>query len=184
MLNKIFQKFANSRNYTSNCFLQKCLFIVNADEKQEISEKTLNQAKADILYITNKKRYNNNINDIKICFYNAIFYEAYLLKLMYYQLGVNIIKTEYKAYKNVKAKSLKGLIDDISYGSFYKYLLKKLQDNIKIDIKIPFNEKEIAQNEDIEKSINNILDYYSLKFKPKEITVISKYCILKNFFDI
>ena len=177
LLNRIFQKKAKSRGITSNTFLEKCLFIVNADEKQEISEKTLNQAKADIIYIINNKKNKNYFNDINICFYNAKFYEQYLSKLIYYKSGVNIIQTEYKAYKNLKAKSLKGLIDDISYGSFYKYLSKKLQDNIKNDIEIRFVEKEVTQNEDMEKSINNILENNSLKLKSKEITLISKYII-------
>ena len=175
MLNKLFKKLTKSRGVTTNGFLKKCLFIVNADEKQEISEKTLNQAKADILSITTNKVDKKDFKDINICFYNALFYENYLFKLMYYQSGVNIMKTEYMAYKNEKAKFWKNLISEFRYGSFNNYLLKNLNDKIKKDIQIPFEEDEVSPNESIEKSINDFLKVNLLKFKPTEITLISKY---------
>ena len=52
MLDKIFKTMTYSRGITSKSFLKNCLFIINSDENQEISEKIFNQAKAYILYIT------------------------------------------------------------------------------------------------------------------------------------
>ena len=180
MLQELFERMTRSRGVTSKCFIKKCLFIVNADEKQEISEKTLNQAKADILSITTHKIDKNDFKDINICFYNALLYEQYLYKLMYYQSGEHIIQTEYRAYKHAKSKFFKGIFTDIMYGSFYKYLLKKLKDNIKNDIQTPFEENKVTPNEHIEKSISDALDYYMLKFKKKELYLISKYIIFGN----
>jgi len=175
MLNKLLQRMTISRGVTTKSFLKKCLFIVNADEKQEISEKTLNQAKADILSITTNKVDKNDFKHINVCFYNALLYENYLYKLMYYQSGVNIIKTEYMAYKNEKAKFFKNLINNIMKDSFNKHLLKTLKVKIKNDIQIPFEEEEVKPNKSLEESINNFLEKNSLKFKPVEITLISKY---------
>ena len=174
MLDKLFNIMSDKRGITSKSFLKKCLFIVNADLEQEISEKTLNQAKSDILEITTNKN-DKDFKDINVSFFNAKIYEKYLLKLKYYQSGENIIQTEYTEYKKLKAKFFKGIADYI-VGSFYKYLLKKLKDNIKEDIKEKsFNEKEAKSNEDIKKSIKNVLDYNFLELKPKEISLISKY---------
>ena len=180
MLNKIFERMTQSRGITSKCFIKKCLFIVNADEKQEISEKTINQAKSDILYITTNKVDNDDLKDVNVCFYNALLYEQYLYKLDYYKSGEHIIRTEYRAYKNSKSNFIKGIFTDIMYGSFYKYLAKKLKDNIKKDIQTEFVENKVKPNETIENSINNALDYYQLKLKPKELYLISKYIIFGN----
>ena len=179
MLDKLFEIMSDKRGVTSKSFLKKCLFIVNVDVQQEISEKTLNQAKSDILSITTDKN-DKDFKDINVSFFNAKIYEKYLLKLKYYQSGENIIQTEYTEYKKLKAKFFKGIADYI-VGTFNKYLLKKLKDNIKEDIKEkPFNEKEVKSIEDIEQSIKNVLDYNFLKFKPKDISLISKYITFGN----
>ena len=177
MLKKLFHIMSDKRGITSKGFLKKCLFIVNSDQNQEISEITLNQAKSDILEITTHKK-DNDFKDINVSFFNAKIYEKYLVKLMYYQSAGNLIQNEYIEYKKSKSKFFRGLIDYIAGGSFYKYLLKKLKDNIKEDIKEKsFNKQEVDSNEDIEKSIRNALDYNFIKFGEKEITLISKYII-------
>ena len=170
MLSSLIKEMSDKRKITSKGFLKKCLFIVNADQTQEISEKTLNQAKYDVLSLINDNsdKKEKDFKDINICFFNAKLYENYLFRLAYYQSGGNIIKTEYNENIKLKAKFIRGLVDYIMGGTFYKYLLKKLKDIIKRDITDKkFDEHEVTPNENIINSIKDALDCYSLKFKEK-----------------
>ena len=180
MLNNLIKEITRIRGITTRGFLKKCLFIVNSDKNQKISEKTLNQAKSDILEITSYKK-DKDFKDINISFFNAKLYENYLLKVNYYQSRENIIQTEYKEYKKLKSKYFKGFTDYIASNNFTKFLLKKLKDNIKEDIvEKEFEEKKVTPNEGVEKSIKDMYDYYSLKFKPKDLNLIAKYITFGN----
>ena len=70
------------RGIISNSFVDKCLFIVNCDKDQKINEKSEEQAKLDIQSILSKdaKNSKNNLplNIIKVCFFNAKYYENYI----------------------------------------------------------------------------------------------------------
>ena len=180
MLNNLFKEMTRIRGVTTRGFLKKCLFIVNSDKNQKISEKTLNQAKSDILEITSNKK-DKDFKDINVSFFNAKLYENYLLKVNYYQSGGNIIQTEYQEYKKLKLKFFKGFTEYLTGGTFTKFLLKKLKDKTKEDIvEKEFEEKKVTPNENIEESIKDISKYYSLNFKPKDLNLITKYITFGN----
>lgn len=176
MLDSLFKNMTNFRGITSKAFLKKCLFIVNSDSQQEISPRTEAQAKNDVLSVISHKEKNDlkDLNDINICFFNAKYYENYLSQIRYYQSGGYIVLKEYNEYRKKKDKFFKGLFD-FNGGTFNKYLLGRLKDNIKKDIKQPFDENQVTPNPDIEQSVKDILEKYALKFKKKEIQLVVKY---------
>ena len=48
MLNNLYDKMVEKKDVSPKEFIQKCLFIINCDKEQEISKKSLLEAKNDL----------------------------------------------------------------------------------------------------------------------------------------
>ena len=174
MLDNLYKKMKKFRGLTINTFINKCLFIVNCDKNQDTSEKSLIQAKNDIIQAIeglDKK----NMKDINVCFFNAKFYENYIFKLKYYNDPEFLFEFEEIEFIRVLDKFWKGIIEKVKGSSFNKYLLKQLEENVKHDIEEKYEEGKVKINENIEKIVKELLkNNSSLVFKDKEIKVIIK----------
>ena len=183
MLDNLIEKMKSFRGIVSHSFIEKCLFIVNCDKDQEISAKTEEQAKNDIISVVQKeknKNPNNNIvpkssiskQNIYVSFFNAKFYENYIHKLIYYNSPSLLIEQEYQEFLDSVEKVWQGLLDKVKGGTFNNYLISVLEDNIKKDIKESFNKDIVKQKEEIEIQVRETLKY--MNFKDKDINLISK----------
>ena len=174
MLNNLYNKMIEQKNISPKEFTQKFLFIINCDKDQDISKKSLLQAKNDLIQIIPDLN-NDNINDLNVCFFNAKYYENYIFKYKYYNSFKFCIENEYFKYLKLVEQLNKGQIDKIKGGSFNKFFLTQLIDNIKNDIVDKFIEKEISLNKEIKEEINEELKKYQFTFKEKEIDLIARY---------
>ena len=162
-------------------FINNSLFIINSDKDQDTSEKSILQAKKDIIQSIQGLDC-TNINKINICFFNAKYYENYLYKLNYYNSSELLIEIEYDQFINSNENFWKG------YGekqvNFNRYLKEKLNNNIKNDISVNYNEKSIQSYESYEREIKQISEKNNYSFKDKDIEQIAKYIsFAKNNID-
>ena len=174
MLDDLYHQMSQYRGIPAQSFIKKCLFIINFDKDQDSSEKSIIQAKKDIISVVDEKD-KIFINDVNVSFFNAKFYENYIFKLIYYKSPKEIIKYELGEYKQLQEKKWRGFIDKIKGGTFSKFLKEQLKDNINNDIKEKFNEKNQKPNDEIEKEVLTTINNYKLKFNKNEISLISKY---------
>ena len=142
MLIKLYTKMAELRNIPCQAFINKCLFIINCDQKQKITDETEKQSKNDIIKVFNLKGIDVD-REVNVCFFNAKFYEGYNSKLKYYTSIPFLFEVEYKGFKESQEKFWKGKVDQIKGKTFIKYLLEKLKENIRTDIIPKFEEKKI-----------------------------------------
>ena len=174
MLDELYRQMSMYRGIPVQAFIKKCLFIVNCDKDQDMSEKSIIQAKNDIISVV-KGLDKSNFNDLNICFFNAKFYENYILKLLYYGSVENLMKYEYGEYRKSKENKLKGLIEKIKGGTFSKYLKEQLKDNIKTDIADKFDQDNINADKNIFESVKNFNIDKQLKLNEDDIKLIAKY---------
>ena len=86
-----------------------------------------------------------------------------------------MIDKEYQVYLDSQEKFWRGLLNYFFKNEkFNKRLISILQDNLKNDIKDPFN-NDIKAKEEIVKEVKDIIKYNSLKFSEKDINLISQY---------
>ena len=78
MLDNFYQEISDYRFMTTEKFIKKCLFIINCDNSQDQSDKSLKEAKNDIINIITDLN-ENNMKDLQVSFFNAKFYEKYFL---------------------------------------------------------------------------------------------------------
>ena len=171
------QKMLNNLYETipKDIFINNCLFIINSNKEQDISEKSILQAKKDIIQIIPGLN-STNLNNINVCFFNAKYYENFLFKLNYYSSCELLIEYEHDQFINSNENFWKGFeVKQIKGVTFNKYLKEKLKDNIKNDISDTYNEKLIQSNEIYEKEIKQISDKNNYSFKDKDIEQIAKY---------
>ena len=174
MLDELYNKMSEYRAIPAQAFIKKCLFIINCDKDQPISENSLNQAKKDIISVVDGL--NESIfNDLNVCFFNAKYYENYIFKLLYYKSAKKLINYEFKEYQKLQQKKWQGLVDKIKGGTFNKFLKEQLKDNIGNDITEKFNEKNINPNEEIKNDIKEIVNSKKWKFNNKDLELIVKY---------
>ena len=174
MLNKIYNNIIQEKRFDDKEFIKRCLFIINFDKDQDTSIKSILQAKDDILKIL-KNLNNSYINDLNLCFYNAKFYENYLLKYNYYNSFSNLIKNEINQFIKLKELFNKGEIENFKGGPFNKYFLNKLKENIRNDVPVKFNENIIELDKELKKEINDEIQKYNFIINEKEINLIIKY---------
>ena len=80
MLDDLYHQMSQYRGIPAQAFIKKCLFIINFDKNQDTSDKSLNQAKNDIISVVDGL--NESIfKDLNVSFFNAKFYENYIFKL-------------------------------------------------------------------------------------------------------
>lgn len=174
MLDDLYHQMADYRGIPAQTFIKKCLFIINCDKDQDTSEKSLIQAKNDIISVV--EGLNPSVfNDLNVCFFNAKFYENYIFKLIYYNSAKRLIHSESKNYKDLQEKKWKGIVEKIRGGTFVKFLKEQLKDNIGNDIKEKFNEKNVKENKDIEQEVKDVNESKQLKMNKNDIALISKY---------
>ena len=175
MLEKLYKEMSEFRKIPIKAFVRKCLFIINCDKDQDKSEKSLNQAKNDIITAINGLK-KDDMENINVCFFNAKYYENYIFKLGYYNSIESLFEYEQKEYERSQDRFWKGLLDKVKGTTFNKYLIEQLKDNVRNDIKnIKFDEKKVEPNENVLKTVLEIIKYNELSFKEKEINLIAKY---------
>lgn len=174
MLKELYKEMSEFRKIPINAFVKKCLFIINCDKDQDKSEKSLNQAKNDIIKTVEGLK-NEDKENINVCFFNAKYYENYIFKFGYYNSIESLFQHEHTEYLRAQDKFWKGLLDKIKGSSFNKFLIEQLKDNVKNDIKEKkFEEKKVKPDDNIVKIIEDINKYNELSFKEKDINLISK----------
>ena len=82
MLDNLYNQMSQFLGIPTQAFIKKCIFIINCDKDQDMSNKSLNQAKKDIIQIINGLD-ESNLNDINVCFFNAKYYENFIFKHYY-----------------------------------------------------------------------------------------------------
>ena len=176
MLNRVYKKMVSFRGITSQSFVSKCLFIINCDQKQEISPKTIMQAKKDIIEMVNSLN-KCSPDDINVSFFNAKIFENYVFKSKYYLNPEMIFRYHLSEFEKSESNFLNGVIDIVVGKNFNKFLIGKLKQNVEQDFKNPkFDEKKVKIYEDIKKIVMLFVQYNSLSFNQKELDLIIK-CI-------
>lgn len=176
MLNRVYKKMVSFRGITSQSFVSKCLFIINCDQKQEISPKTIMQAKKDIIEMVNSLN-KCSPDDINVSFFNAKIFENYVFKSKYYLNPEMIFRYHLSEFEKSESNFLNGVIDIVVGKNFNKFLIGKLKQNVDQDFKNPkFDEKKVKIDEDIKKIVMLFVQYNSLSFNQKELDLIIK-CI-------
>jgi len=185
MLKRLYTKMAELRNIPCPAFIQKCLFIINCDQTQKISNDTEKISKNDIIKIFNLKG-DGVDKEVHVCFFNAKFYEVYNSKLRYYTSIPFLFEVEYRGFIESQEKFWKGHLDKIKGKTYLKYLLEKLKENIRNDIiEIKFDEKNINITPEISDLIEKIIkDHSEYKIDPKknekDLNKINKYLTFAN----
>jgi len=179
MLKKLYTKMADLRNIPCPAFINKCLFIINCDQTQKITDDTEKYSKNDIIKVFNLKEMNID-KKVNVCFFNAKFYESYNSKLKYYKSIPFLFEEEYKGFMKSQEQFWKGYLDKIKGKTYLKYLSEKLKENIRTDIITKFDEKKINIDSGISDLIEKIIkDHSEYKIEPKkngkDLTKINKY---------
>ena len=186
MLNNLYQTMSQYREIPCEAFIKKCLFVINCDTDQDTSQKSLIQAKNDIISVISGLN-KNIINNINVCFFNAKFYENFVKLFQYYNSASELIENEYNGYLKLLEYLWRGINDSIKGRTFSKYLTDVLKEKIKKDIKTPFKEKEVVPDNDILKEIDDVINKYKFTFKKelvaKYITFGRKHINESEFFS-
>ncbi len=159
-LKSIFEQAQIQKKKFANEFIKSCLFILNNELEQKTTEDELNIAKEDIKTIINNI---DDVNNIKLCFFNAKFYENYIYNYNYFYSLDNLINIEYENYKYSKTSfyrkpfSIKKSEDKSFLDYFYNSLIKKIKSLY--DIKnLKKHLKSQIINENIKEKTSKILD--------------------------
>ena len=179
MLDSLYHQMSQYRGIPAQAFIKKCLFIINYDKDQDISEKSLNQAKNDIISVVDGLE-KSNLKDLNVCFFNAKYYENYIFKLLYYHSAKKLLDYYFKDFKKLEENSYKLMDNKIKVSTFNEHLKKQLKDNIGNDIKVKFNEKNVKENDIIEKEVRDFISLKKFKFPEKDIKLIAKYITYGN----
>ena len=99
-LKQIFDQAQIQKKKFASVFIKSCLFILNNDIDQSTNEDDLNKVKSDIQIILNLK--GNDMNDMKLCFFNAKYYDNYCSNYNYFHNLEHLFKEELSNYKNRK----------------------------------------------------------------------------------
>ena len=174
MISKLFRTLIEYYSKTTaKSFINKCFFIINFKNNQNISEKYVKEAKEDISTIYR----NLNINDINVSFFNARFYDNYLKKLNPYEVPEKLIKKEIKLYNNLRENFFLGLNENFNKKTFIEQFKNKLTEDV----------KNISKEEEkmLKVSIKNIIDKKTEKnIHEEDINFITKYILKKKEKEI
>ena len=143
---------------------QRQALRVNFDKDQDASEKSVIQAKHDIISVVDDLD-QSVFNDLNVCFFNAKFYENYIFKMIYYKSAEKLIEYELYEYKKLQEQKWRGIIDKIKGGTFNKFLKEQLKDNVGNDIQEKFNEKNVIANNEIEKDVLKTIEDLKLNLQ-------------------
>jgi hypothetical protein len=170
MISKLFKTLVEYYSKTTaKSFINKCFFIINFKNNQNISEKYVKEAKEDISTIYR----NLNINDINVSFFNAQFYDNCLEKLNPYKVPEKLIKKEIKLYNNLRENFFLGLNENFNKKTFIEQFKNKLTEDV----------ENISKEEEkmLKVSIKNIIDKKTEKnIHEEDINFITKYILKKK----
>ena len=162
MINNLYHKMAMKRNIPAQAFINKCLFIVNFENSQNINETLENKAKNDIIKVIELNQ--KNINDVvNVCFLNAKYYEDYNFKFNYYNSLDFLFEYEFNGFIDSKERFWKGMLNKIKGKTFLKYLTERLKENISQNINGKFKEKEVNIDSKISNEVREIIKKKYLK---------------------
>ena len=99
-LKDIFDKAQIEKKKLISQFIKSCLFILNNDIDQSTSEDDLKKVKENIQEMLNFKL--DDINDMKLCFFNAKYYDNFCSNYNYFYDINNLFKKEFDDYTKKK----------------------------------------------------------------------------------
>ena len=171
-LKEIFDLAKEGKKKFFSQFIKSCLFILNNDIDQSCNESDLNKVKSEIKYMLNFKKLENgneteaieeNSDDIKLCFFNAKYYDNYCCNYNYFYDLDNLFKNELNNYK----KNLFCLYENpFSFrkskndNEFFDYLYNNIMQKIKNLYGIKNLKKKLIEqevNSNIEEKMKNKL---------------------------
>ena len=205
ILNTIFNEAKYQKKVLPSLFIKSCLFIINNDKSESISQKDIDRAKEDIKYLIKDTKKDN----INLCFYNAKYYSKYSNNRNYFFNRKQTFEFEYNKYLSLQRnffknpENAKGKI----HKNFTDYLIKILGEKIKNEglgtmkksqttdkniegeinqIITNFNKRKIIENDDISKCNNifsKIFSFGQEKIKQSDILKESNYEEFKKIFN-
>ena len=159
-LKDIFDKAQIEKKKLISQFIKSCLFILNNDIDQSTSEDDLKKVKENIQEMLHFKL--DDINDMKLCFFNAKYYDNFCSNYNYFYDINNLFKREFDDYTKKKYSLFKNPFSfNISKNNeFLDFFYNNIKEKIKnlYDIK-NLNKllKKQETNENIQKSIKDNL---------------------------
>jgi len=131
VLEQLFNQVKNQKNLFKSGLVKSCLFLLNNDNCQEITNEEYEKAQKEIIDMI----FNCNIidkNDLKLCFFNANYYCDYLKNYNYFFNIKNTFFFELDNYIKSKNNSFKWpeISSNKNCNSFVEYIHKKLSDKI------------------------------------------------------
>ena len=205
ILNTIFNEAKYQKKVLPSLFIKSCLFIINNDKSESISQKDIDRAKEDIKYLIKDTKKDT----INLCFYNAKYYSKYSNNRNYFFNRKQTFEFEYNKYLSLQRnffknpENAKGKI----HKNFTDYLIKILGEKIKNEglgtmkksqttdksiegeinqIITNFNKRKIIENDDISKCNNifsKIFSFGQEKIKQSDILKESNYEEFKKVFN-
>ena len=174
ILDQIFQQAKEQKHKLSSEFIKSCLFILNNFTSTKIENSDLEKAKNDIKEIIG----GINVNDIKLCFFNALYYLGYVNFYNYFFDLDKTLKDEYDNFGNYKSRIYNKFFHPIStfFNTFNDYLLEKLNTKInRFDKK--FKSKTQSINDNIKnKVINTLLQCEGNENEKQKENIIKRIC--------
>ena len=101
----IFDKAQIEKKKLISQFIKSCLFILNNDIDQTTTEDDLKKVKDNIQEMLSFKL--DDINDMKLCFFNAKYYDNFCSNYNYFYDINNLFKKEFDDYTKKKILCLK-----------------------------------------------------------------------------
>ena len=166
-LAQIFQQAKEQKRKLSSEFIKCCLFILNNFTSKKIENGNLEEAKKDINELIGGI---DNLNDIKLCSFNALYYLDYVNFYNYFFDLDKTLKNEYDNFGNYKSRIYNKFFHPIStfFNTFNDYLLEKLKTKIENSFDIKFRNKAQSINDNIKNKVINTLNQYEHNENKKE----------------
>ena len=170
ILNTIFNEAKHQKKVLPSLFIKSCLFIINNDKTESISQKDIDRAKEDIKYLIK----DTNKDNINLCFYNAKYYSKYSSNRNYFINRSQTFEFEYRKYLSLQRNFFKNPenINGKIHKNFTDYLIRILGEKIKNE-GLGTMKKNQTTDKSIEGEINQIMANLN-KRKIIEINDISK----------
>ena len=170
ILNTIFNEAKHQKKVLPSLFIKSCLFIINNDKTESISQKDIDRAKEDIKYLIK----DTNKDNINLCFYNAKYYSKYSSNRNYFINRSQTFEFEYRKYLSLQRNFFKNPenINGKIHKNFTDYLIRILGEKIKNE-GLGTVKKNQTTDKSIEGEINQIMANL-IKRKIIEINDISK----------
>ena len=163
VLEQLFNQVKNTKKQFKSGLVKSCLFLLNNDNCQEITNEDYEKSKQEIIEMI----YNSDAvdkNDLKLCFFNPKYYCDYLINYNYF---FNLKKTffmELDNYTKSKINTFKWpeISSNKNCNSFVEYIHKKLSDKILNIFGKKYNKIKITKiNNNTQSDINNLFNIFT-----------------------